>query len=273
MSRLDSRTIALLESRQHEELAALVRRLGGVPMSAPSVTEVPRLDDFRTFIDGLTGRRFSLAIFLTGVGVTTLIDEAERRGCRDEAIRALRDATIAVRGAKPLVALRKLGLRASVSTARPHTSAELLRALATIEVQGRGVLLVHYGERNTHIADALRWRGARLDEVCPYEWTLPEDTSPIAAVVRAAISNQLDAMLFTSQVQCRHLFEVAADMGVSESLASSLNRDVVVGAIGPVCAARLKGLGVTTDVIPAAANMPALLAALAEYFELISPAT
>ena len=37
--------------------------------------------------------------------------------------------TTVVRGATPLVALRKLGLRASVTTARPHTSVELLRAL------------------------------------------------------------------------------------------------------------------------------------------------
>ncbi len=268
MSRLDSRTIALLESRHRDELATLVRRLGGVPMSAPSVTEVPRHDDFRTFIDGLTERRFSLAIFLTGVGVTTLIGEADRRGGRDEAIRALREMTIAVRGTKPLAALRRLGLRASISTARPHTSAELMHALSTVDVQGRGVLLVHYGERNVEIADQLRRRGARLHEVCPYEWTLPENTEPIEAVIRAAMAGHLDAMLFTSQVQCRHLFEVAADLGVAASLTTSLNRDVVVGAIGPVCAARLRALGVTTDVIPAVANMPALIAAVAEYFEL-----
>jgi uroporphyrinogen-III synthase len=268
---LDNRTIALLESRRSAELASLVRRLGGIPMSAPAVVEVPRLDDFRTFIDGLTQRRFSLAIFLTGVGVTTLLDEAGRRKCKDEAIRALRETTIAVRGPKPLVALKRFGLRASIGTARPHTSAELLAALATVDVSGRGVLLVHYGERNVEIAGELRRRGARLEEVCPYEWTLPDDTTGMADVVRAATSHRLDALLFTSQVQCRHLFEVAAEMGVTESLIASLNRDVVVGAIGPVCAARLRVLGVTADVIPDAANMPALLSAVADYFELTQP--
>lgn len=272
MPRFDNRVIALLESRHRDEIATLVRRLGGVPMSAPAVAEVPRHDDLYTFIDGLTQRRFSLAIFLTGVGVTTLLQEADRRGHLQEALAALRETTIACRGSKPLVALRRYGLRASLSTARPHTSAELLSDLATVEVEGRGVLLVHYGERNVEVADALRQRGARLEEVCPYEWTMPEDTAPISAVVRAAIGNRLDAMLFTSQVQCRHLFEIAADMGMSESLAASLNRDVVVGAIGPVCAARLRHLGVTTDVIPAAANMPALLTAVADYFELTDPA-
>ena len=41
-----------------------------------------------------------------------------------------------------------------------------------------------------------------------------------------------------------------------------------MGAVGPVCAERLNQLGVTPDVIPASPNMPALIAAVAEYFEL-----
>jgi len=43
----------------------------------------------------------------------------------------------------------------------------------------RSVALVHYGERNTALSAALRSRGARLDEVCPYEWALPEDLAPL----------------------------------------------------------------------------------------------
>ena len=75
-------------------------------------------------------------------------------------------------------------------------------------------------------------------------------------------------MLFTSQIQCRHLFEIAAEMGVTEGFTSSLNRDIVVGAVGPVCAQTLRGHGVVPDVMPAAPNMPALITALADYFDL-----
>src|SRR6185436_13106061 len=63
MVTLDGRKIALLESRNSHEIAALVQRLGGVPIVAPAVDEVVCHDDFHTFMDGLTGRRFSLAIF------------------------------------------------------------------------------------------------------------------------------------------------------------------------------------------------------------------
>lgn len=258
----------MLESRRREEIATLVRRLGGVPLSAPTVTEIPRFDDFGIFMEGLAGRRFSLSIFLSGVGTATLLAEAERRGRLTEATSVLRQMTIACRGPKPLAALKRYGLRAQVTTGKPHTTRELLDALAVIEVRERGVLLVHYGERNRAIADALRARNARLDEVCPYEWGLPDDIAPIQRVVRDAIACKLDAILFTSQIQCRHLFEIAADMGLTEGLTLSLNRDIVVGAVGPVCAQTLRGHGVVPDVMPASPSMPALITAVADYFEL-----
>jgi uroporphyrinogen-III synthase len=270
MPSLNGRRIALLESRFSQEIATLVQRLGGESVTAPAMDEVPCHNDFNIFIDGLSGRRFSLAIFLTGTGTRTLLDEAARRGRLNEAIAVLHQLTIACRGAKPLAALKRYGLRAQITTAKPHTTRELIDALAAVDLRNRGVLLVHYGERNLEIADTLRSRGARLDEACPYEWTLPEDLGPMTGVVRDALAHRLDAILFTSQVQCRHLFQVAAEMGHAEGLALSLNRDIVVGAVGPVCASALKKAGVIPDVIPASPNMPALISAVADYFDLLA---
>jgi len=264
---LDGKRIALLERRQSDEFVQLVRQLGGEPIAAPAINEVACHDDFNTFIDGLIGRRFSLAVFLNGAGPITLLAEAERRGRLTDALAALRQLTIACRGAKPLAALSRFGLRPKITTARPHTTGELLRALASVDVAARGVVLVHYGERNTRVSEALRLRGARLNEICPYEWMLPEDLGPMTAVVRDAIAHRLDAVLFTSQVQCRHLFQVAAEMGQTEGLALSLNRHVIVGAVGPVCARGLEQLGVLADVVPAVPNMPALISAVAHHFE------
>lgn len=267
MLTLSGHTIALLENRHSHELATLVHRLGGVPISAPAVDEIPCHDDFGQFIDGLAGRRFSLAVFLNGAGLDTLMREAERRARLADALGALRQLTIACRGAKPLAILKRYGLKAHISTARPHTSSELLRALSTVEVADRGVMLVHYGERNTVVSKDLRQRGARLTELCPYEWNLPQDLGPMSAVVRDAVAHRLDAVLFTSQVQCRHLFQVAADMGLAGRLVRSLNGDVVVGAVGMVCASALEKVGVTPDVIPASPSMPALITAVAKYLQ------
>jgi uroporphyrinogen-III synthase len=267
MLTLGGRRIALLERRHGDELATLVHQLGGVPISAPAMDEVACHDDFNTFIDDLIGRRFSLAIFSSGAGLSALLIEAERRGCLADALEALRQLSIVSRGAKPQAVLKHHGLRAQVTTASPHTTGELLRALACIDVAARGVVLVHHGERNLAVADALRRRGARLLEVCPYEWMLPDDLEPMTRVVGDAIAHRLDVVLFTNQVQCRHLFQIAAGMNQAEGLVLSLNRHVVVGAVGPVCARALNHVGVTTDVIPSSSSMSALINAVAEYFE------
>ena len=268
MPPLAGRRIALLESRKSEELSALVRRLGGIAISAPSVREVPRHDDADTFVTALTSRPVAVAVFLTGVGATALLDDADRRGQLPAVLAGLRQITVACRGPKPLGVMRRVGVTPAVVTAKPHTTRELLDALTPIELRGTGVLVAHYGERSDELPAALRERGAEVVEVCPYEWALPDDVGPLATLVRDTIAGHVDAMLFTSQIQCRHLFAVATELGCAAPLAEALNRDVVVGAVGPVCAQAIRDAGITPDVIPESPNMASLIAAVADYFEL-----
>ncbi len=268
MPTFNGATVALLESRKIDELAQLVRRLGGVPICAPSVQEVPRIDDFDTFIGGLTGRRFSLVVFQTGAGATALLTEADRQGRLDEVVEMLRQVRVVCRGPKPLAVMKRFAIPAQFTTVKPHTTRELLDVLSPVDLQGVGMLVVHYGERNTALVDALRARGARLDEVCPYEWALPDDIAPMQALVRDTIEGRLQAVLFTNQIQCRHLFKIASDLSSAEPLAASLNGNIIVGAVGPVCADALRALGVTPDVMPAAPNMASLITAVADYLEL-----
>jgi uroporphyrinogen-III synthase len=270
---LDGKRIALLESRLSADIATLVKRFGGLPVGAPSVREVPRFDDVDTFVDGLTAGRYALAVFQTGAGAAGLFREADRRGRLQDVLLALRLITVACRGPKPLAVLTRHEVPVAIATIKPHTTRELLQGLAAIDLDGRGVVLVHYGERNIAMSDALRARGARVDDVCPYVWALPEDVAPIEAVVRDAIAGRLDAMLFTNQIQCRHLFVIAGAMGLAEPLAASLNAEIVVGAVGPVAAEALRAAGVTPDVMPASPNMGSLITAVADYFELTEAAS
>ena len=261
------RTIALLENRHRREFASLVHDLDGVTVRAPAVDEVACYDDFNSFFDGLARRRFSIAVLLSGASTSTLLDEAGRRGCLAEIVRALREVTIACRGQKPADALKRYGLRPQITTARPHTTSELLRALSTVDVANRGIVLVQTGQRNRQVADDLKSRGARLTEVCPYQSALPADPQPIADLVRDAVADRIDAVLFTNRAQCTHLFRVAADMNQAQGLALCLNHRVVVGAVGPVCADALMAAGVVPDVVPDAPNMPSLVHAVAAYFQ------
>src|SRR5439155_10928969 len=107
MSSLRGARVALLEARMSGEMCALIERAGGVPYSAPAVRELPRLEQVPAILDALLAARFSIAVFLTGVGVTTLLREAERLGRLEETRAALRGLTIACRGPKPVAALTR----------------------------------------------------------------------------------------------------------------------------------------------------------------------
>jgi uroporphyrinogen-III synthase len=251
------------------ELENLVRRYGGQPRSAPALREVPREApvDLDLFLDHLGAGRFSVVIFLTGVGVTTLLQEVSARGRLEMSVEALRHATIACRGSKPAAALRQFGVPTHVTAREPFTSAELLDALQSTDVAGRDVALVHYGERNEPLAEALRSRGARVHELCLYEWQLPENVEPLRELIGDVINGCVDAVAFTSKVQCRHLFDLAAAMGCAGELAGALNARTTVAVIGPVCRAALRDHGVTSHVMPATPKMAPLVAAIAEYLE------
>jgi len=255
------------------EMCALIERAGGVPYSAPAVRELPRLEQVPAILDALLAARFSIAVFLTGVGVTTLLREAERLGRLEETRAALRGLTIACRGPKPVAALTRYDVPVQVKALSPYTTRELLDALSGVEIAGRNVLLVHYGEPNQILADALRSRGARLEELCLYEWVMPEDCGPLTALLSDLVDRRMTAIAFTSQIQCRHLFQLARELGKSDDLLEALIDDTIVAAIGPVCAATLRAYGITPDVLPAQPKMGPLVAALTDYIELFDVMT
>lgn len=250
------------------ELSDLVRRFGGVPYSAQAVREVPRLEQVPALIDGLSEGRFTLVVFLTGAGVMALTREAERLGRLEEALTALRATTIACRGPKPTAALNRYNVPIQIKAIEPYTTLELLDGLSSVNLTAQGVALVHYGEPNHALANELAARGARRDEWCLYEWLLPEDVEPLAALVSRLIDRRVDAIAFTSQIQCRNLFRLASEAGKADELVRVLNDHTIVAAIGPVCAAALRAMGITPDVLPAHPKMGPLIAALADYVEL-----
>ncbi|MGE3536133.1 MAG: uroporphyrinogen-III synthase [Candidatus Tectimicrobiota bacterium] len=267
MSDLQGKRIALLEGRMHSELADLVRRHGGEPYSVPALREVPRenLAEVSRFLDRLHSGALPIVIWLTGVGVMTLCREADRLGRLAMLVQDVQPLTVVCRGPKPVAACKRQGMPVSVQIPSPYTTAELLDTLASIDLAARGVGLVHYGERNAPLADALRARGAHLEELCLYEWRLPEDLGQLQQLVRDLTAGSVDAIAFTSQVQIRHLWQVAAGLGLDTTLARQLTEHCIVTAVGPTCAAALAAVGVTPHVVPSHPKMGPMVMALASY--------
>lgn len=269
---LAGKRVALLEARMSGELSSMVERMGGVPYSVPAVRETPleQPEETARFVDALSTKRFDVVVFMTGVGASALIREAEKLGKLDAALAALRHTITVCRGPKPVAVLRRHDVQVNATAAEPHTTTEVLQALEAIGVQGKAVALVHYGERNEAAAEGLRQKGASVDEICLYEWRLPDDVGALERLVGEIIEGKVDALAVTSQIQIRHVFQIADRLGNSQTLADALTRKVVVAAVGPVCATALRSHGVVPHVQPSHPKMGPMLRALADYFELTS---
>ena len=269
MADLAGAKIVLLEARMNSELANLVRRHGGAPVSVPAVREVT-MDCSRevaALIDRLRDGEIDFIVFQTGVGVMTLLGEAEKLGRKEELLEALHRTTIIARGPKPTAVLSRNGLKSNVATKEPFTTSDLLEAMQPLDLENKTVAVLHYGERNAALAESLTARGARLQEICLYEWFLPEDTTRLEQLIDEIIQLDFTAIAFTSQIQARHLFQLAEVAGKAEALRSVLNDDLVVASVGPTCTSVLQSLGVTVRVEPENPKMGPMVLALAGYLE------
>jgi len=267
LKKFNNGRIALLEARMSGEMAGLIKRYGGQPYSVPAVREVPvdSSAQVATFIDHLVEQRLRVVVCFTGVGVTALFREAERLGRLPTLLEILQKTTVVCRGPKPVAVLKRYQIPIAASAQEPHTTNELLEVLRPLDLQGKGVGIVHYGERNAQVIEALQQKGAYAEELCLYEWQLPEDITPLQTLVRELLAQNVAAVVFTSQVQVRHLFQIATDLHASQELIQALNNKTIVASVGPTCTGVLYNFGVTPDVEPEHPKMGHLVKALFEY--------
>jgi uroporphyrinogen-III synthase len=261
--------IALLEARMSRELSRLVEKHGGNPLCAPALMEVPAAsqDEMRRVVGALVEARHDVVIFMTGVAASLLFEVAEQAGLRQQLVVGLGRVTTVARGPKPTAALRGFGVPPTLTAREPFTSAELIDALSGVPLEGRSVLLFHYGERSATLAETLRARHVELEESWLYRWLVPEDRRGLEALIGSVIAGQVDALVVTCQVQFRHLLQVAQQVSLARELLEVLRRDVVVAAMGPTCHAILQMHGVPVRVMPEVPKMGPLVRSLMLYLE------
>lgn len=249
----DGLCVLALESRRAREIAKLISNLGGTPMVAPSVREVPleSNEGAEQFVRQLQAGEIDIAIFTTGVGVKALVAAVESI-CPPQALAAkLSRITVVARGPKPTAALRELGVPVSLAVPEPNTWRDLLRVLdenrSRIPVAGRTIAVQEYGVTNPELHSELKARGAVVIPLCVYRWALPEDVGPLQDAVRAVLRRDVHVLLVASSVQIRHLFEIAEQMGEQKALQAAL-AEVVIASIGPLTSEELRKHGLNVDV-------------------------
>jgi uroporphyrinogen-III synthase len=263
---LGGRSVALMQTRHAAELAALVERHRGVPLSAPCLREaaVDDVDSLEAALRRVAEAPLHLAVFQTGVGAEGLLAAAARAGLAEALAARLSAAVVLARGPKPLTVLLRHGVRVDRRTPEPHTTAEVL-GLLEAGLEGWRVMLQHYGSPNQELAMALRRRGADLVEVSTYQWRLPLDLEPVRSFLRRLEAGEVDLTVFTSASQVDNLFHVAEAEAVDDRLAGWLADRTEVAAVGPVCAAALRARAVPVRIEPARPKMVPLVRALCEH--------
>ncbi len=257
--------VVSFESRRAKEIAELIRRYGGEPITAPSMREIP-LSEKREALDllpQLEAGSFDLLILMTGVGTRTLNELLLTKYSQENIVSALRKSRLVARGLKPVAALKELGLQADVTVPEPNTWREVLATLEqAIDLKGKRVALQEYGVPNPELVAGLRRRGASVETFSIYKWALPEDIGPLLAAVKTLTKGEADVALFTNGAQVDHLFQVAIEDGAEEDLRRAL-KSVVIGSVGPVCTEVLQQFGIEPDLEPEHPKMGSLIAEVA----------
>ena len=246
---MKDKTVAILESRARDQIAGLVRKYGGTPVSAPALAEIPEIDPahIRELIQDWNSAPPDIFIFQTGVGTRALFAATDSMGLTDAFLRLLDAAQVLVRGPKPTAALRSRKVRIDLAASDPFTTHEVLVELANFPLPGKRVVVQRYGETNRELQAVLAAKGAQIVEITTYRWGLPDDITPLQRLIRALDRDEIDLVAFTSASQAINLFAVAQQDDNAASLRQSLGR-TLVASIGPVCSAALRKLAVRVDV-------------------------
>lgn len=241
--------VLLLESRRARELASIVTSYGGVPISAPSMREVPLASNTEAAAaaQALIAGSFDIVVLLTGVGTRAWLDVADQVcGARDAFVEALRRVKVAVRGPKPLAVLRELQVPAWIAAPEPNTWRDLVASLdgaGSDVLRGARVAVQEYGMSNTDFLQELTARGSAVTRVPVYQWQLPEDLAPLREGISRLAAGDIDVALVTTGTQIVHLMQVSDSMERADAVREGLRR-TVVASIGPTTTEELRRHGI-----------------------------
>jgi uroporphyrinogen III methyltransferase/synthase len=225
---LHGEVVAVTRARaQASGLAERLRELGAEVVETPAIRVEPRpvegeLREALRQIDG-----YALICFTSPNGVRLLFE-----GFGDRDARALASTTIAAIGPGTAAELARHGIRADVVPER-FVAEGLVEALAPVEIEGRRVLVARAAEARSVLPEALRERGAQVDDVALYETVAePLTDAQLAGLKRATY------VTFTSSSTVRFLLQSGARLPAGARIVS----------IGPVTTATAEENGLTVHV-------------------------
>lgn len=256
-------TVGVTADRRGEDQAVLFRRLGAEVLVGPVLRTLSTAADgrLRTRTEALLADPPGFVIANTGFGMRSWFAFADGWGRRDELLGMLRASRVAARGPKAVGALRSA--QVPVWWQAPNEQlATVVDHLVEHGVEGSRVALQLDGNDRPELVERLEAAGASVIELPLYRWDQPDDDRA-ERLVRAIVAGGVQAVTFTSAPAVRNLVELADELDVGRELRAALNERVVVGCVGPVCAAAAHEEGLLHTVVPEHWRLGSLVKAVA----------
>ncbi|HLK12719.1 MAG TPA: uroporphyrinogen-III C-methyltransferase [Candidatus Binatia bacterium] len=255
---LFGRRVVVTRARaQAGDLARLLEEQGAETIVFPTILIAPPPDPGPLARAVAAAGSYDWIVFTSANGVRAVLGELAARGGD---VRALAGVRLAAIGPETAAELGRHLLRAAVVAAE-YRAEGLLAALGG-DLAGRRVLLPRAAGARPVLPETLAARGAHVDEVIAYR-AVPPPGADVAGMRAALAAGTVDALTFTSSSTVRNF---VALVGRDALAPAAGRRPPVVACIGPVTAATARGLGLAVAVEPQTYTVPALAAALAEYF-------
>ncbi|PCJ16547.1 MAG: uroporphyrinogen III synthase HEM4 [SAR86 cluster bacterium] len=268
-SSLNSRVIALSESRQLDVLAALCERRQAQVMRVPliSILDTPDQEPIITWLKAFIAVPPDYLIVLTGEGLRRLLATAERNQLDSLFIDALGKVCKVCRGPKPARVLKEMNLKSEYFGEEP-TTAGIISTLKNLELKERRVAVQLYGDDpNELLMDYLHSCELQsCSTVAPYIYASNSDDEKVQELILAMHAGQVDIIAFTSQPQVRRMFKVAKEVGLQSQLVSGFSQ-TKIAAVGPIVRDLLTSLGCRVDAMPTSSYfMKPLVRAMEELY-------
>ena len=248
---LAGRRIVVTRARQQAaELGAQLEALGAEVVYCPAIQVAAPSDPLPVQRAALELAEYDWVILTSANGVAALWGELERQRRTAQ----LRQVKVACVGPATAEALEAHGVLAQAMPAE-FLGAEIAEVLAAnIRAGERRILLARGRGGSSELPDRLRALGAELTEVELYR-SVP-DLENLNAVRDQMAAGVIDLVTFTSPSTVTYF---VAGVGL-------LPDHVLLAAIGPVTAARMRELDLEPAVVAEEHTVPGLVQALSNYF-------
>jgi uroporphyrinogen-III synthase len=267
---LEGKRVVLGASRKTEEMSALIHKQGGTASVRPLQGTVLKAGvEIESAIRSFALDGADWVVLTTGIGLQTLLEQAENLGLKQKFIEQLKASQVASRGYKTAAALKKLDIQAVVSD-DDGTTQGLIRQMQDVDLKGKKVMVQLHGEKAPSLIEFLEGKDATISLLLPYQHIAPE-TETLESLCNEMLNGEVDAVCFTTAIQVHWLFHYVKKQAFEEKVMSAFNTGKIVAtAVGKVTAEALKEEGISKIIVPNHERMGAMIVELAQYYERLS---